>query len=211
VDLSDFLVLYNSCSPFLKNSPYQSYEGEIVMKINFLFIFILFFITLFPATGSASSSEKYSSTWWKIAFDTPMRFSPPRETGLEAASFLYPPDSSLGKAGMEISVVAVPKEMQEAFANNDTEILEYVKTTFLALSGPAKAKTERKFLGKICSGESHSVTVPKNTVAEVYLLSLADGDKVAVGFVRDGAMPENTAEKIMATVAGSLKEVAAGL
>lgn len=181
------------------------------MKTNFLFVFALIVSTLFLLPGAASSSEKHANTWWKIAFDTPMRFSPPRETGLEAASFLYPPDSGLGKAGMEISVVAVPKEMQEAFADNDTEIFEYVKTTFFALSGPAKAKTERTFLGKMCSGESHSATIPKNTVAEVYLFPLADGDKVAVGFVRDGTMPENTAEKIMATVAGSLKEVAAGL
>jgi hypothetical protein len=180
------------------------------MKTHFLFIFFLFLTTLFLLPEAASSSEKHANRWWKIAFDTPMRFSPPRETGLEAASFLYPPDSGLGKAGMEISVVAVPKEMQEAFAGNDTEILEYVKTTFLGLSGPAKAKTERTFLGKICSGESHSSTIPKNTIAEVYLFSLADGDKVAVGFVRDGAMPENTSEKIVATAAGSLKEVVGG-
>ena len=179
------------------------------MKLIFLPIFVLVSAALFLLPGTASSSEKHVNSWWKIAFDTPMVFSHPRETGLEAASFLYPPDSGLGKAGMEITLVAVPKEMQEAFAGNDTEILEYVKTTFLALSGPAKAKTERKFLGKICRGESHIATIPRNTVAEVYLFSLTDGDKVAVGFVRDGAMSENTAEKIMATAAGTLKEVAA--
>jgi len=179
------------------------------MKSHLLLFVSLFISTLAISTQPATCTETFTNTWWKVAFETPVAFSPPKEIGLDAVSLLHPPDSGLGKASMEIVLIAVPKEMQEAFNSNDAEILNYIKQTFLALNSPAKAKVERTFLGTQSAGERHATTIPKNKSIEVYQLTLADGDKIALAFVRDAVMTEDAAEKVGALVASTFKEVPA--
>ncbi len=174
----------------------------------YLFCYVALLISIFTFSQPASSyAATHTNTWWKVSFDTPVSFSSPKEIGVDAVSLLHPPDSGLGKAGMEIVLIAVPKEMQEAFNDNDTEILNYVKTTFLAVNGPAKEKVTRSFLGTKSAGERHTTTIPQSKSIDVYLLTLADGDKVALAFVRGAAMTEDAAERIGALVASTLKEV----
>jgi hypothetical protein len=177
------------------------------MKAHPFLLFSLIISALIISIQSASCAETFANTWWKVAFDTPVVFSSPKEIGLDAVSLLHPKDSGPGKAGMEIVLIAVPKEMQGAFNNNDTEILGYIKTTFLALNSPAKDKVERAFFRKKSAGERHATTIPQNKSIEVYLLTLADGDKVALAFIRDAAMTGDAAEKIWAMVSSTFKEV----
>ena len=99
--------------------------------------------------------------------------------------------------------------MQESFGNNDAEIMNYVKTTFLATSQPAEKKVERTFLGAKVAGEAQSNTIPKKTELELYLVTLSDGDKIAVGFTRDAAMAPEAAEGIVDLAARTFKEVPA--
>ena len=67
----------------------------------------------------------------------------------------------------------------------------------------------RLFLGAKVVGEAQSNTIPKDTELELYLVTLSDGDKIAVGFTRDAAMPAAAGESIIDLAARTFKEVPA--
>jgi hypothetical protein len=146
-------------------------------------------------------------TWEKISFQTPLAFSAPQKIGLDAAAMMHPPESGLGKGQMEITLVAVPKGLQESLGNKEEEVKNYVKGTFLATTEPATRKVARTFLGKKVAGEGQSVTIPKKNELEFYLVPLSGGDKVALAFIWDAAFPKDKAESVIAKVAQSLKEI----
>jgi hypothetical protein len=175
-----------------------------VRQVGILAIFVLLASLLTLQIAGAAKGEH---TWGKIGFQTPLDFSAPQKLGLDAVALIHPPDCGLGQGQMEISLVAVPKDMAESMGNKDAEILSYVKTTFLGSATPAAKKMERSFLGKKVAGEAQTTSIPKKSEMELYLVPLADGDKVAVGFKWDAAFPKEKAESIIAKVAATFKEV----
>jgi hypothetical protein len=164
-------------------------------------------IFLWAMTLQAGSADTKDSQWCKVGFKTPVPFSAPQKAGLDAVVLVHPPESGLGKGQMEITLVAVPKDMQESMGNEDAQILSYVKTTFLGSATPATKSVERSFLGRKVVGEAQSSSIPKPVELELYLVPLSDGDKVAVGFKKDVSMLKEKAENIIRTVAETFKEI----
>ncbi len=179
------------------------------MKKSFVRVGTLIVITLLISllTVQISGAAKGEHTWGKISFQTPVDFSNPQKLGLDAVALMHPPDCGLGKGQMEISLVAVPKDMAESLGNKDAEILSYVKTTFLGSAVPAAKTVERSFLGKKVAGEAQTTSIPKKSELELYLVPLSDGDKVTVAFKWDAAFPKEKADSVIAKVAQSFKEV----
>ena len=97
-------------------------------------------------TVQISGAETSEHKWGKVSFKTPVAFSSPQKVGLDAVALVYPPESGLGKGQLEITLVSVPKDMQESFGNKDAEILSYVKATFLASTLPATKSVQTLFL-----------------------------------------------------------------
>jgi hypothetical protein len=157
-------------------------------------------------TVQISGAEQGEHQWEKIGFQTPLAFSAPQKLGLDAVVMMHPPESGLGKGQMEITLVAVPKDLQESLGKKDEEIRKYVKGTFLASTLPATRSPERSFLGKKVVGEGQAVSIPKKGELEFYLVPLADGDQMAVAFKWDAAFPKDKAESVIAKVAQSFKE-----
>jgi hypothetical protein len=151
---------------------------------------------LFPS--SLAAAEAFANAWGKVTFQTPMALSPPMDIGIDAVSLSSP--------AMEITLVSVAKEMQEAFANNDKDILDYLKTTFFAVSGPAATTVERIFLGKKYLGEKHVATISQPRSLEIHLLTLKSGEKLALVMSHDNSISEDEAEKVAAMIAATLKE-----
>jgi hypothetical protein len=159
-------------------------------------------------TAQLADAQTSEYKWGKVSFQAPVAFSSPQKVGLDAVALVHPPESGLGQGQMEITLVAVPKDMQESMGNQDAEILSYVKATFLA-STLATKSVERSFLGRKVTGEVQSSSIPKKVELELYLVPLSDGDKVAVGFKRDIGMPKEKAESVINMVAQSFKEIKA--
>jgi hypothetical protein len=166
---------------------------------------IALLISLF--TVQILGAEANAHKWWKIGFEVPLAFSSPQKVGMDAAAMMHPPESGLGKAQMEITLVGVPKDMAESLGNQDAEILNYVKATFLGDATPATKSVERSFLGKKVVGQAQVTSIPKKGELELYLIPLSDGDKVAVGFTRDAGFPKEKADSVIAKVAQSFKEM----
>jgi len=180
-------------------------KGKMVQVWTLAMMVLLIPLMTAHISGAATSDYK----WEKVSFQAPVAFSSPQKVGLDAVVLVHPPESGLGKGQMEITLVAVPKDMQESMGNKDAEIMNYVKTTFLGSALPATKSVERSFLGRKIVGEAQSSTIPKKVEVELYLIPLSDGDKVAVGFKTDSAMAKEKAEDIIKAVAQSFKEIKA--
>ena len=121
----------------------------------------------FPHDRRISGAENSDHKWGKIGFQVPVAFSTPQKVGLDAAAMVYPPESGLGKGQMEITLVAVPKDMQESLGNKDAEILTYVKTTFLGATLPAAKSVQRSFLGKRLPGKPNPPAYPRSRIGNL--------------------------------------------
>jgi hypothetical protein len=128
------------------------------------------------------------------------------EVGLDAITVTDPPDALLGKALMEITLVAISKEMRESLGSSDSEVLGYVKSTFLGTSGPADKEVQRNFLDRTVSGELLSTKIPAPREIEVYLVPLSGGESVAVAFCRGLSAPREKFEALIETAVRTFRE-----
>lgn len=179
------------------------------MKMHLLTVVLPIICLAGLAHPPLAAGQALVNAWGKVTFQTPLEFSPPVEIGLDAVSLLHPAGSDLGTATMEITLIAVPKEMQESFGNNDDDVLAYVKTTFLALTDPAEATMRRDFGGKASTGEKHATTFPRPRNLEIYLLPLSDGDKLVVALSRYQGVREEEMGKVASMISATLREAPA--
>jgi hypothetical protein len=135
-----------------------------------------------------------------VKFTPPMAFSAPASAGLDALRVVHPADAKPGGEKLSCTAVAFPKDS----GMSDAELLDYVATTFLAASGPGKP-VERTLLGKKVAGRTLEKKIPAPSLAEVYVATKKDGNKVVFGFVFTPAFAKE-ADKAVAGIAASLKE-----
>lgn len=108
----------------------------------------------------------------------PIPFSAPEAAGLDAVRVVHPAAAKAGGEKLAVTAVAFPKDS----GMTDAELLEYVKTAFLGASAPGR-KVVRTFLGREVSGQALEWKVPAPSLAEVYVVTKKDGDKVVLAFV----------------------------
>jgi hypothetical protein len=139
-----------------------------------------------------------------LTFATTIEFSAPAAAGLDALFMVYPKDAESGVEKMSITAVRFPADAVGAGGMADAELLEYVKTVFLATSRPGTA-IERTFLNRKVLGEVLEKSIPAPARAEVYVVSLKTGAKVVFGFV---FAPDFAAQagQVISEVAVSLSE-----
>jgi hypothetical protein len=141
-----------------------------------------------------------------VTFQSPLPFSPPSKVGLDASSLIYPASSSAGRGECELTFVSISKKMQDEMKCTDREMLDYVKSTFLAISGKAKAHRKRSFIGKTVTGDVLECSIPVKSHIEVYLIPLSRGNKLAVSFKYTDKIASVDVEKVINTVASTMKE-----
>ena len=156
---------------------------------------------------AAWGAETFSHSWGGVGFQTPLAFSKPMDIGMGAVALANPPQAGPGQGGLVITLVAVPKDLQESMGNNPAEVMNYVKSTYLGTAKPAQGARERTFLGQVVKGEVQQMSIPKPGELEVYLVPLSGGDKMAVALTRDQKTPAAEAAKVMDMVAKTFKEV----
>ena len=130
----------------------------------------------------------------------PIPFSAPEEAGLDALRVVHPADAKAGGEKLSLTAVAFPKDS----GMSDAELLDYVKTTFLATSA-AGTPVERTLLGKKVTGQALEKKIPAPSLAQVYVATKKSGDKVVLAIVFTPGFA-NDAEAAIAAITASLKE-----
>jgi len=175
------------------------------MKTTKVLLALLAFVAI-SVGSTAWGAEVFKHSWGKVAFETPVDFSKPEEIGMGAVALTSPSDSPQGKGNLVITLVYVPKDMQESMGNNPAAVMTYVKSTYLGTAKPAQRAKDITFLGQVVKGEVQAMTIPKPGELEVYLVRLSGGDKVAVALARGQDIPAAEAAKVMGMVAKTFKE-----
>lgn len=147
------------------------------------------------AAGPPSAVEIHG-----LKFMPPVAFSAPAPAGLDALLVVNPADAKSGGEKLSLTAVAFPKDS----GMSDAELLDYVKTTFLATSAPGKP-VERTLLGKPVKGQALEKKIPAPSNAEIYVVTKKNGDKVVLGFVFSPGFAKEAQEAI-AGIAATMKE-----
>lgn len=135
-----------------------------------------------------------------LKFTSPVRFSAPAAAGLDALAVVHPADANSGGEKLSLTAVAFPKDS----GMTDADLLEYVKSAFLATTSPGRP-VERTLLGRKVKGEALEKKTPAPSLAEVYVATKKSGDKVVLGFVFSPGFAKEAGEAI-AAIAASLAE-----
>lgn len=135
-----------------------------------------------------------------LRFAPPIAFSSPAPAGLDALLVVHPAEAKAGGEKLSLTAVAFEKDC----GMSDAELLDYVKTTFLAATAAGKP-VERTILGRPVKGLALEKKVPAPSHAQVYVVTKSKGDKVVLGFVFGPGFAEE-AEKAIAAIAASMKE-----
>lgn len=170
----------------------------------FVIITTLFMLAVAPRPSLAAAP--FITEWRSVSFETAMPVSAPKDAGLDAVTVSAPPDAAPGKALLEVTLVFVSRDMHESLDNNNSAVMDYVKTTFLGVSGGAEKSVQRNFLGRSVSGKSFSSKIPSPRDMELYLVSLSSGDSMAVAFSGSRAAAGEDFEAFIARVTATFRE-----
>jgi hypothetical protein len=118
----------------------------------------------------------------------------------------YPNNVALGKESLEIDIVFFPKDMIKNSDMTDRELLDYAKATYFGAKDIAQEQFQREFMGKSVTGDLQQSSIPSRSTLESYLIPLSNGRKMAVGFRKYGETTDDATEKVMGTIAGTIKE-----
>jgi hypothetical protein len=156
----------------------------------------------------AQAAGERKHVWWKAAFSAPETFSEPQKAGMDAVTLIQPADAAPGSGRMELTLVAIPKDMREGMGmKSDDEVASYVKSTFLGTSKPAERTVERAFMGKKVAGSVQNVKIPRKAELTLYLIPLSGGDTLALGFLSDASVPPEEAKGVFETISRTFREV----
>lgn len=155
---------------------------------------------LIGAAPASAAGPPFTIEVQGLKFVPPIAFSAPSPAGLDALRVVHPPDAKAGGEKVSLIAVAFPKDS----GMSDAELLDYVKTTFLATSASGKP-VERTFLGKPVKGQSLEKKIPAPSNAEIYVTTKRSGDKVVLGFVFSPGF-EREAQEAIAGIAATMKE-----
>lgn len=169
---------------------------------------LVMLLATFPLLGCGDKEERtYSYSWWKIAFDLPLQCRGPIELGIGAVAFVHPAESEPGQAKVEITLIAVPADLQSSLDNDQDAILDFVKGTFLGTTRRADENRERDFLGKTIVGDVQNITIPRRGQMETYLIPLSDGDMLAVSVMHTAETAADHSTRVIEALAATLREV----
>ena len=175
--------------------------------MNTKLIFLIGIITVLILGTSAFGSENFSYNWWKVTFKSPVEFSQPVEVGLDAVSLLNPPNADFKTVQIEITLVAVPKNMKEDLGNTDEDVIEYIKAVFLGTTEPPLETMDRSFLENTITGQVLDMAIPHDGLMEFYLVPLSNGDSLSIAFRWNLSIQREEVEKIISMVSSTLKEI----
>jgi hypothetical protein len=156
----------------------------------------------------AQAAAERKHAWWKAAFSAPETFSEPQKAGMDAVTLIQPDTAAPGSGRIEITLVAIPKDMREGMGmKSDDELAGYVKSTFLGTTKPAEKTVERTFLGKKVAGGVQNVKIPRKAELTLFLIPLSGQDTLALALVRDASVPADEAESVLATISRTIAEI----
>ncbi|MBL0174022.1 MAG: hypothetical protein IPP94_01950 [Ignavibacteria bacterium] len=170
---------------------------------------IVFLLLLMSAAAHGQDRAAYSSAWRGVAFETPVAFSAPIDAGLDAVALVNPPDQTLGKGRMELTLIAFSKEMQESLGGSDADCYSYALAVFFGSTAAAKDAGMRAFLDKAIVGRTFSKSIPSAQTVEIYLVPLSDGSKIAIAVSRFQGVSEKEAEDVMLALSRTFRETTA--
>ncbi len=160
---------------------------------------------LIALSAVAPAEPKHPVAVHGISFTTGVEFSAPQKAGLNAVLLVYPKNSSPGKERMSVMAVLYDREQKKELENAKIDLLEYTRSTFMGsvVTGTA---IKKKFGTRPARGERFAKKIPRPVTVEVYLVTLANGSSVALGFQWPADMKTEAAERIIAEAAATFRE-----
>jgi len=145
-------------------------------------------------------------TVFNFQFLTSIRMSEPEQVGLDAMSMHFPHDADFQNTSFVVMFVLYPQIAKEAMQMSNEEFLEYAKVTFFASGGSAENTKTRTFFGKSVETQIINKSIPVDSVLEVGIVPLENGDAVVIGFDMKDGFSIDEYEKTILEITESLKE-----
>jgi hypothetical protein len=162
-------------------------------------------ICLVVSASIVHAEKKFTYSLHGVTFDSSLEFSSPEKAGTDALLMLHPKKSKAGKEKMGITAVLFDRNAQKLMGMKDAGFLNYTRTVFMGSADAGKPIT-RLFAGKKIQGQVLNKKIPVPSTIEVYVITLAKGNKIGLGFNYSQDMNAGEAQKVIAEIGQSLRE-----
>ncbi len=162
-------------------------------------------ICLVLSATTIHAEKKFTYSVHGITFDSSLEFSSPKKAGTDALLMLYPKKSKSGKEKMSITAVLYDRNAQKLMGMKDAGFLNYTRTVFMG-SAEAGKPIARVFAGKKIQGQVLNKKIPVPSTIEVYVITLAKGNKIGLGFHYNKDMAADEAQRVIAQIGESMRE-----
>ncbi len=156
------------------------------------------------SVSTIHAEKKFTYSVHGVAFDSSLEFSSPKKAGTDALLMLYPKKSKSGMEKMSITVVLYDRNTQKLMGMKDPGFLNYTRTVFMG-SAEAGKPIARVFAGKKIQGQVLNKKIPVPSTIEIYVITLAKGSKIGLGFYYNKDMADE-AQKVITQIGESMRE-----
>jgi len=124
------------------------------------------------------------------------------KAGLDAQSFIYEQNNN---EVFSVTYVYFSEQTYQNMQLGESELLNYVKSTFLGITKPPISNLERQILGKKSIGEIFISKIPVASDIEIHLINLQNNDKICIAFKTTKDLTEKVREIQIYEILKSLK------
>jgi hypothetical protein len=162
-------------------------------------------ICLVVSVSIVHAEKKFTYSFHGVTVDSSLEFSSPKKAGTDALMMLYPKKSKAGKEIMGVTAVLYDRNAQKLMGMKDAGFLNYTRTVFMGSADAGKTIT-RVFAGKKIQGQVLNKKIPIPSTIEVYVITLAKGNKIGLGFNYSQDMNADEAQRVIAEIGESMRE-----
>ena len=140
-----------------------------------------------------------------LAFNSSVLLSDAEDIGVDAKQFTYPANVEPDKVELQIVFVNFDVESQKNMNMSDTELVSYVKSTFLGTSKAAESTKERQIMDIKSAGEILKTKIPVASNIEIHIITLQNNTKIAIAFKSVSTINSEILENVISEITSSLK------
>jgi hypothetical protein len=158
---------------------------------------------------AATTQQPTNYTLMGVSFESPEPFSAPMPMPQESVAILYPATATPGNEDFKVTLRSLPPKDLVSDSLTDQEFSQWARVALLGKNRPPVGQIERTILGRRLIGDVQLEQSRRQTVSELFVLSLTSGHRLLITFESNQQLSLPKMERFIGHIASSMQEIPA--
>jgi hypothetical protein len=162
-----------------------------------------------PVIAQAQPESTQAYALMGVSFDSPEPFSAPIAMPQSSVAVLYPATATPGNEDFKVSLRSLPPNDLISERLSEGEFSQWARIALQNPNRPPVGQIERTILGRRLIGDVSIGQSRRQTVSEMFVLSLTSGHRLLITFESTQQLPLSKLERFITTISSSMQEIPA--